>query len=111
MSIAEIDPAAGHDLVCGGAVLLDVRELDEWTAGHAPAATWIALGELQAQAAQVPADRTIVCICRSGARSLRAAEFLVARGHDARNLAGGMRAWAAAGLSVVTEAGEAGTVI
>ena len=52
-----------------------------------------------------------MAICRVGGRSERAARFLRAQGLDVVNLTGGMRAWAASGLEVVTDAGDAGTVI
>jgi rhodanese-related sulfurtransferase len=111
MTIAEVSPVAGAALLDEGAILLDVREADEWAAGHSARATWIALGTLADRLADVPTDRTVVCICRSGVRSLRAAELLAASGRTAVNLAGGMRAWAEAGLDVVGSETGAGTVI
>jgi rhodanese-related sulfurtransferase len=125
-SVPEVEPDEGRALVDAGAVLLDVREADEWQAGHAAEAVWIPLGEIAARATELranelratelgadelPVDRRIVAICRSGARSERAARFLVAQGFDVVNLAGGMRAWAAAGLDVVTDDGRPGAVI
>lgn len=97
-------------LVRDGAVLLDVREPDEWHAGHAPGATWIPLGRLAAEHGSLPRDRPVLAICRVGGRSAHAAAALVGAGLDARNVAGGMQAWAAAGLPVVTEAGGPGRV-
>lgn len=111
MSITEVSPTDGAARVAAGAILLDVREPDEWSAGHAPGATWIPLGALAARVAELPADQPVVCICRAGARSLKAAEHLVAGGRDAVNLTGGMQAWAAAGLEVVSESGGPGQVI
>jgi rhodanese-related sulfurtransferase len=92
-----------------GTSLLDVREDDEWDAGHAPGATHVALGKLRADALPVAAQ--VLCICRSGARSARAAEALRAAGIDATNVAGGMSAWVAAGLPVVRDDGGPGVVI
>jgi len=108
---AEVGPEEAKELLVAGAYLLDVREPDEWQAGHAPAATHIPLGELEHRHGEVPLDRTIVCVCRGGGRSARAAEALGSLGYDAINLAGGMRAWAAADLSVVDATGGSGTVI
>lgn len=85
--------------------LLDVREPDEWVAGHAPSARHIPLGELGMRSAEVPADQTVYVICRSGHRSDRAAEALNAAGWQAVNVAGGMREWAAAGRPMIGEAG------
>ena len=92
-----------------GAMLLDVRDADEWAAGHAPAAVHIPLNSLQAD--DLPTDRRIYCICRSGGRSGAAVGAMVRAGFDAVNVAGGMNAWSAAGLPVVTDAAGAGTVI
>ena len=92
-------------------VLLDVREADEWDAGHAARAQWIKLGDLETARFQLPMNRRIVCVCRSGARSARATESLIAWGFDAANMEGGMKAWAASGLPVVRDDGTPGTVI
>ncbi|MGY1593581.1 rhodanese-like domain-containing protein [Geodermatophilus sp. SYSU D00708] len=92
----------------GEAVLLDVREPAEWAAGHAPGAVHLPLGLLDPAA--VPPGRTVVAVCRSGNRSGTAADRLGAAGVPVRNLAGGMRAWAAEGRPVVTDCGQPGTV-
>jgi rhodanese-related sulfurtransferase len=94
-----------------GAVLLDVREDDEWQAGHAPRAHHLPLGRLQAEHRTLPKDRPIIAVCRVGGRSESAAVALRGAGYDVVNLAGGMHAWAAAGLPVVTEDGSPGQVI
>lgn len=91
--------------------LLDVREDDEFAAGHAPDAEHRPLGTLPDACASLPRDQTIVVICRSGNRSAHATAFLVEQGFDAVNLAGGMQAWAAVGFEVVSATGDAGTVI
>lgn len=83
------------------ALLVDVREDDEWTAGHVPAALHVPLGSLPQT--QLPTGRLVLAICRSGNRSATAAAALLARGVDSRNVRGGMRAWQAAGLPVSTD--------
>lgn len=108
--VPQIGASDSARLVQDGAFLLDVREPNEWLAGHASAATHIPLGELHSRLGEVPEGTTVV-VCRSGQRSQRAAEFLRAKGIDALNLAGGMRAWAADGLDVVTDEGDPGSVI
>ena len=85
--------------------LLDVREPDEWMAGHAPGARHIPLGELSVRSAEVPADQTVFVICRSGARSAHATQALNGAGWRAVNVAGGMHEWEAAGRPMVSEAG------
>ncbi len=92
-------------------VLLDVRETDEWEAGHAPGARWVRLGDLESARFQIPINRRIVCVCRSGVRSARATEQLLQWGFDAVNMTGGMKAWAAQGLPVVRDDDSPGTVI
>lgn len=82
----------------GEAVLLDVREPDEWRAGHAPGAVHVPLDELTQNLDALPRDRRIVAVCRSGARSERATKALRAAGLQVDNLLGGMKAWQAAGL-------------
>ncbi len=92
-------------------MLLDVREADEWQAGHAPAARWVPLGDLESVRFQLPMNRTIVCVCRSGSRSAKAAAELVQMGFKAVNMTGGMKAWAQQGLPVVRDDGSPGEVI
>lgn len=87
------------------AVLLDVREPDEWTAGHAPGAVHIPLGELAARLDELPAGQVNV-VCRSGGRSARAVQALVQAGHPAVNVTGGMGAWALAGKPMESESGR-----
>lgn len=105
--IAPIEAAARIDN--GEALLLDVREADEWAAGHSPTAIHLPLGQLD-PAAVVPGDKPVITICRSGGRSAKAAAALGAAGHRVSNLVGGMHAWAAAGLPVLTDDGSPGTV-
>jgi rhodanese-related sulfurtransferase len=100
-SSAEIPAASVPD----GAWLLDVREDDEWAAGHAPGATHIPVGELSSRATEIPRDTTVYVICRSGGRSARAAFALSTSGWDVLNVAGGMQDWAAAGRPMTTDSG------
>jgi rhodanese-related sulfurtransferase len=88
-----------------GAFLLDVREDDEWAAGHAPAAVHVRLRELGARFGELPADREVYVICRSGNRSAYAAEALAGAGLKAVNVADGMTGWAVAGRPMISETG------
>ena len=107
----DVDAAEAHGLATAGkAVLVDVREPGEWRAGHAPAARHLPLNALPARADELPRDTIVVAVCRSGNRSGVAARHLRSAGLDARNLRGGMVAWAAAGLPVVRDGGRPGTV-
>ena len=102
----------GSTTAGGDAVLLDVREPHEWQAGHAPRAVHLPLSALVAGAG-LPANaqaQSLIVICRSGNRSQRAAEILVARGAEAVDVIGGMKDWAGAGLPVVDAHGRNGVV-
>jgi rhodanese-related sulfurtransferase len=94
-----------RDLPDGGA-LLDVREDDEWAAGHAPTAQHVPMGELRARLDELPASGTVYVICRSGVRSARVVGYLNANGWDAVNVDGGMLAWQASGRDLVADAAE-----
>src|SRR5690349_10736578 len=70
--------------------LLDVREPDEYQEGHIPGSVLIPLATLGARVEELPRDQRIIAVCRSGARSGMASEFLRKAGLDAINMAGGM---------------------
>jgi rhodanese-related sulfurtransferase len=89
-----------------GAYLLDVREYEEWDAGHAPGAVHIPLGELGARYTELDTGRPLYVICRSGNRSAYAAQALAGAGWDASNVADGMMGWQAAGLPMTSETGQ-----
>jgi rhodanese-related sulfurtransferase len=108
--IHHLDPTEAKRRVDGGAMLLDVRNPDEWEAGHPEGATWIPMDQLVDRQGEIPDDREIVVICKVGARSARVAEALVAAGYDAANIAGGAEAWQAVGFPIVTSDGRPGTV-
>jgi rhodanese-related sulfurtransferase len=110
-TVSDIDPEEGRRLVEGGALLLDVREDDEWEAGHAPEAVHMAMGTVADRIDEIPDDRTIVCMCRVGGRSGAVAASLAGAGYDVRNVAGGMLAWESGGLPVVTDDGGIGRII
>ncbi|GGR82722.1 hypothetical protein GCM10008960_07190 [Deinococcus sedimenti] len=98
----EVTPQEGQRRVQQGALLVDVREQNEFDEVHAEGAQLIPLSEFEARYAELPKDRELVMICRSGARSARAGEFLKAQGYDSVvNLAGGTMAWVQDGLPSV----------
>lgn len=99
MSELEITPQDTRAAVeAGDAVIVDVRNQDEWDAGRIPGSSHIPLSDLSARATELPADREIVFSCLSGARSLMAAQAFQASGVKARSLAGGAIAWSDAQL-------------
>ncbi|AXI78655.1 rhodanese-like domain-containing protein [Peterkaempfera bronchialis] len=89
-------PTVDAASVPADAALLDVREQDEWDAGHVEGALHIPIGEVVARLAELPDDRLYV-MCRVGGRSAQVVQYLVAQGRDAVNIDGGMYAWEAAG--------------
>lgn len=102
MDIPQIDVDELERRQAAGTPVLDVRNPDEYAAGHVPGALLIPLGELPDRLREVPDGDPLLVICRSGARSQRACELLAGLGHDTANVAGGMLAWEGAGKSVVT---------
>jgi len=84
-------------------VLLDVREPDEWAAGHAPEAVHIPMGELAGRLEELPPDNPVYVVCRGGGRSARVTAYLNANGWDATNVDGGMKSWHATGRPMVSE--------
>jgi rhodanese-related sulfurtransferase len=83
-----------------GGPVIDVRQPDEYESAHVPGARLIPLGEVAARLGEVPTDGTVYVICQSGSRSARATDFLRRQGIDARNVAGGTKAWVESGRTV-----------
>jgi rhodanese-related sulfurtransferase len=92
-------------------IFLDVREDDEWQAGHIEGSLHIPMGELAARQDELPQDRTIVAVCRTGRRSAAVTEALVRAGYDAHNLVGGVAEWNGVGLDLVDDEGTPGAVV
>ncbi|MFH5821047.1 rhodanese-like domain-containing protein [Georgenia sp. AZ-5] len=105
--VTDLDPERP---VPHGYVLLDVREQDEWDAGHAPGAVHIPMGELPVRVDDIP-EGDLLVVCRSGGRSARSVAWLNQAGFDAYNVDGGMKAWERAGLPLTTDDGAAPTVL
>ncbi len=98
----EIDVQRLAELQQEGAWVLDVRQPDEYEAGHVAGAHLIPLGELATRHTEVPTDREVYVICGHGGRSAAATEALNGAGYRAVNVAGGTQGWIAAGNPVVT---------
>lgn len=80
--------------------LLDVRQPEEYRSGHIPGAKLIPLNQLQTRINELPKAQEIICVCRSGNRSLSATRQLASAGYNVINLQGGMIAWSRVGLPV-----------
>lgn len=90
VSIAEIPPDA---------FIVDVREHDEWVAGHAPQAHHVPMNDVPARLGEIPTEGDVVVACRMGGRSAQVTAYLRSQGWDnVVNLDGGMEEWEAAGL-------------
>ncbi|MFF1272224.1 rhodanese-like domain-containing protein [Streptomyces marokkonensis] len=89
-----------------GALVVDVREPDEYTAGHVPGARLMPLRTVPARCAELPAGRPVYVICASGNRSRTAADWMTSRGIDAYSVTGGTRGWARGGRPVTAGAPE-----
>ena len=74
------------------ATILDVREPYEWALGTLPEAILISQTEILQRMTEIPTDRPVLCVCRSGARSANVATFLSFSGYETANMAGGMKA-------------------
>lgn len=75
------------------AIVLDVREAREWAAGTLPGSVLVSMSEIVERIGELPTDRPILCVCRSGNRSQQVAAYLTMSGFDdVANLSGGMKA-------------------
>jgi rhodanese-related sulfurtransferase len=95
-----------HPNEVGDDLLLDVREDDEWEAGHIEGSLHIPLMQLAHRFGEVATTGQTLVVCRVGSRSARATAYLVQQGVDAVNLAGGLAAWAAASRPLVSDDGR-----
>ncbi|MEU8851010.1 rhodanese-like domain-containing protein [Streptomyces sp. NPDC048564] len=89
-----------------GALVVDVREADEYAAGHVPGARLMALRTVPARCGELPTDRPVFVICASGNRGRTAADRMNSRGIDAYSVTGGTGAWARAGRPVTAGSHE-----
>ena len=101
-ALPEISASEAIERVAAGGYLIDVREQDEWDAGHAADAHLLPMSRLSELVGEVPADSPVLIVCHSGGRSLRVTRALRNAGYDAINVVGGMTAWADAGGDVVS---------
>lgn len=90
--------------IAEGAWVLDVRENDEFAAGHVPAAHHLPLGAVAENVSTLPTDEQIWVICKSGGRSMKVATYLEAQGFPVVSVAGGTDGWAASGRELSFEA-------
>ena len=99
--VAEVSVEQLAEAQAAGGLVIDVRETDEFAAGHVADSRLIPLHDVPFHVADLPTDQPVYVICRSGNRSWHAAAFLAQRGIDARNVEGGVVAWARSGRPLV----------
>ena len=100
LRIEQLDARSAAARAANGAMLVDVREIAEWRAGHAPGAIHIPYERIAERVAELPAERQIVTYCAGGIRSSLAASILEAADREVANLRGGFAAWETAGLPI-----------
>ena len=111
MEIPTASVSGVPDPLPDGLLVLDVREDEEWRAGHVEGSLHIPLMQLGARYLELrDAEQTLV-VCRVGSRSAYAADFLIQQGIEAVNLDGGLVAWAAAGRPLVADDDHPPTVL
>jgi rhodanese-related sulfurtransferase len=97
----EINAEQAYQKYQAGAFLLDVRTQKEWNEYHAPNTTLIPLDQLQARMSEIPRDKEIVVICRSGSRSQEGRDLLLSGGFtQVTSMAGGLKEWSALGYPI-----------
>lgn len=104
MPVPEISVDDLAEQLAAGAPLVDVRQPEEYVSGHVPGAVLVPLATVPEQVGQFVHDGPgpVYVICRSGARSMTACEYLAAQGLDVVNVQGGTMAWVMSGRDVVT---------
>jgi rhodanese-related sulfurtransferase len=98
----ELDTLAATRLMNDGAVVVDVREAEEFSAGHLTSAKHIPVSDIDKRIGDIPSGKPVLIYCATGTRSGKAAAALKKAGRDQIfNLSGGIAAWKQAGLPVV----------
>lgn len=99
----EVSVTDAAQMRADGAYMLDVREQSEWDQFHMPDAQLIPLATLESRISDLPKDRDIVVVCRSGNRSAQGRDILLRAGFSrVTSMAGGMNEWQSKGLPTVT---------
>lgn len=97
VTVAELKSAMKDE-----ALVVDVREPNEYVAGHVPGALLLPLAMVPLRHSELPKGETIYLICQTGGRSFTAATWLAQQGYDVRNVTGGTSDWIANGFPVET---------
>lgn len=96
-----VSVSEAYDLAQKGAFVLDVRTVEEWNEFHAPNSTLIPLDQLAARLNEVPRDRQVVVVCRSGNRSQQGRDILLNAGFEqVTSMTGGLNEWRSSGFPI-----------
>ena len=106
-----IQPEQVEDSMENGYLLIDVREDDEWQAGHHINASHIKMGEIPSNLEKFEKEKKYIIVCRSGGRSAKVTDFLVENEIDALNLSGGMKKFSKVSTNVRDSLGNTGQII
>ena len=101
MSIPEVTVDELEAALAAGGRVIDVREVHEYTDGHVPGASLVVLSTVPDHVDAFRDEPAVFVICRSGARSMQACQYLAEQGVDTVNVAGGTMAWILSGRPVV----------
>ena len=96
----EVNTDQAYQMYQSGVFVVDVRTQEEWDEYHAPNTTLIPLDQLQNRLAEIPKDREILVVCRSGNRSQQGRDILLAAGYNATSMTGGFKEWYAKGYPI-----------
>lgn len=99
---ASVSVDEAYQMYQEGTFVLDVRTPEEWNEFHAPNTTLIPLDELASRVDELPKDKPIVVVCRSGNRSQAGRDILLQAGFDATSMNGGLNEWRSKGYAVVS---------
>lgn len=106
-----IQPEEVEHFIENGHLLIDVREDDEWEAGHHLNAIHIKMGEISSNLEKFEREKKYIIVCRSGGRSAKVTDFLIENEIDALNLSGGMKKFSQVSTNVKDSLGNTGQII
>jgi rhodanese-related sulfurtransferase len=109
--LTEVSATTAHRLAAEGHRILDVREDDEWAAGHIAGSVHVPLMQIPTRHGELDPDADYLCVCKVGGRSAQATVYLSRLGLRISNVEGGLDAWARAGLPVEASGGGPGRVL
>ena len=96
----DISVDEAYQMYQGGTFVVDVRTQEEWDEYHVPNTTLIPLDQLPNRLSEVPKDKKILVVCRSGNRSQQGRDILLSAGYNATSMAGGLKEWYAKGYPI-----------